>query len=520
MVEHTQNRANGVPSAAEILRGDMARNSRYSLLEDGTFEQTIVVDDDLVLTITGRRKSTVLEWIYYIACVMTGGLYYLVCRWNPDWLLRSTSKASSLLICDLVKVTNQWNEVLVVPVEQHRYGGLLATVFPKQQDYSGSLEYLSYFEYRYFKFLLNPITGTFEPNYAWVDPRWSSVQAVLEAEPENPEKRFLLFGKNQLDIKPKSDFQLIVDELLHPFFMFQIASIILWSIDDYYYYAGCILIISVVSVVSTFLEMKKNILRMQSLAKFNCYIPVYGPNRDWKEIDSENLVPGDIVELQSGNIKVLPCDLVLLTGDCIVNESILTGESLPVSKTPIPDTDLTTLNFETEEPSSSPHVSKYFLFSGTTVIRVRGPKTPQSINARSGALALVVRTGFNTTKGSLIRSMLYPKPNTFKFYRDSFRFIGVLAVIALLGFLISLYFFIKLGVGWNVIFIRALDLITIAVPPALPATMAIGTSFAIGRLRKRSIFCTSPPRVNIGGKIDLMAFDKTGTLTEVQFILI
>ena len=62
--------------------------------------------------------------------------------------------------------------------------------------------------------------------------------------------------------------------------------------------------------------------------------------------------------------------------------------------------------------------------------------------------------------------------------------------------------------------IRALDLITVVVPPALPATLSIGTSFAIGRLRKLGIFCISPSRVNVGGRINVCCFDKTGTLTE------
>lgn len=69
-------------------------------------------------------------------------------------------------------------------------------------------------------------------------------------------------------------------------------------------------------------------------------------------------------------------------------------------------------------------------------------------------------------------------------------------------------------IPWNVILIRALDLITIVVPPALPATLTIGTTFAIGRLRKTGIFCISPNRVNIGGKVNVFCFDKTGTLTE------
>jgi cation-transporting P-type ATPase 13A2 len=67
---------------------------------------------------------------------------------------------------------------------------------------------------------------------------------------------------------------------------------------------------------------------------------------------------------------------------------------------------------------------------------------------------------------------------------------------------------------WHFVIVRALDLITIIVPPALPATLTIGTSFALSRLRKREIFCISPNRVNVAGTVDVMCFDKTGTLTE------
>lgn len=55
--------------------------------------------------------------------------------------------------------------------------------------------------------------------------------------------------------------------------------------------------------------------------------------------------------------------------------------------------------------------------------------------------------GFNTTKGSLVRSMLFPKPMGFKFYRDSIRFIGVLAAMAGLGFCASAVQFVRLGVS-------------------------------------------------------------------------
>ena len=69
-------------------------------------------------------------------------------------------------------------------------------------------------------------------------------------------------------------------------------------------------------------------------------------------------------------------------------------------------------------------------------------------------------------------------------------------------------------VPWHTILIRALDLVTVVVPPALPATLSIGTSFALSRLRRSGIFCISPNRINVAGKINVCCFDKTGTLTE------
>ena len=57
-------------------------------------------------------------------------------------------------------------------------------------------------------------------------------------------------------------------------------------------------------------------------------------------------------------------------------------------------------------------------------------------------------------------------------------------------------------------------MLTIVVPPAMPAAMTVGTVYSQARLRERSIFCISPPRINVCGKLKLMCFDKTGTLTE------
>lgn len=236
-------------------------------------------------------------------------------------------------------------------------------------------------------------------------------------------------------------------------------------------------------------------------------------------IGSEDLVPGDVFEITDSELAVFPCDAVLLTGDCIVNESMLTGESVPVSKIPVTDRALQQMDLSLSNIPAE--LARHFLFSGTKIVRARpgSPKSTSTTQDDEGdsqlkGLAMVVRVGFNTTKGTLIRSMLFPKPNDFQFYRDSFRFIGILAIIACGGFLISTVNFVRMGVPFKSMIVKALDLITIVVPPALPATMSIGTSFAIARLKRSDIFCISPTRVNIGGKINCMCFDKTGTLTE------
>jgi len=88
-----------------------------------------------------------------------------------------------------------------------------------------------------------------------------------------------------------------------------------------------------------------------------------------------------------------------------------------------------------------------------------------------------------TTKGSLIRDILYPKEIKFKFYSDGLKFVGIMAICAIIGSLITIPFQMKLGLGAKIIINRCLDLITCTVPPALPAVMTCGVVFAIKRLK-------------------------------------
>lgn len=404
-------------------------------------------------------------------------------------------------------------------IAKHHYGQSLSTVFGSQEkrtvldnseENDTVIQDLRLLDYRYIRFCFHPLKEKFVICNAWKDPAWTDTDTVRPGiDSDEKENRERIFGRNALEIEQKSIVQLLVDEAFHPFYVFQIASLILWSFDHYYYYAVCIFIISVASITATLVETRATMRRLRELSRFECDVRVLR-NGFWRYVESSELVPGDVYEITDPTLTQFPCDSLLLTGDCIVNESMLTGESVPVSKIPTTDEALKLLDLSAS--SVHPDVAKHMLFCGTKIIRARRPQDGKDDEA--AALALTVRTGFNTTKGALVRSMLFPKPSGFKFYRDSFRYISVMGAIALAGFTASFINFIKLGLAWHLIVVRALDLITIVVPPALPATLTIGTNFALSRLRQKKIFCISPQRVNVGGKIDVMCFDKTGTLTE------
>lgn len=66
------------------------------------------------------------------------------------------------------------------------------------------------------------------------------------------------------------------------------------------------------------------------MAHFKCEVTRYNLGGDTEVVSSEELVPGDVIEIP--NSFSLPCDVTLLSGQCVVNESMLTGESVPVIK--------------------------------------------------------------------------------------------------------------------------------------------------------------------------------------------
>uniref|UniRef100_A0A2K5VC67 Polyamine-transporting ATPase 13A2 n=1 Tax=Macaca fascicularis TaxID=9541 RepID=A0A2K5VC67_MACFA len=309
--------------------------------------------------------------------------------------------------------------------------------------------------------------------------------------------RKAIYGPNVISVPVKSYPQLLVDEALNPYYGFQAFSIALWLADHYYWYALCIFLISAISICLSLYKTRKQSQTLRDMVKLSMRVCVCRPGGEEEWVDSSELVPGDCLVLpQEGGL--MPCDAALVAGECMVNESSLTGESVPVLKTALP---------EGLGPYCAETHRRHTLFCGTLVLQARAYVGPH-------VLAVVTRTGFCTAKGGLVSSILHPRPINFKFYKHSMKFVAALSVLALLGTIYSIFILYRNRLPLNEIVIRALDLVTVVVPPALPAAMTVCTLYAQGRLRRQGIFCIHPLRINLGGKLQLVCFDKTGTLTE------
>ena len=111
--------------------------------------------------------------------------------------------------------------------------------------------------------------------------------------------------------------------------------------------------------MTSLVETLKNLRSIRKMAHYSCNVNVMrsGNEDELTTVSSEELVPGDVIEVPENTN--MPCDLILLTGSCIVNESMLTGESIPVIKNSLPFiNDIYDVDAD----------SKYTLYGGTKVI--------------------------------------------------------------------------------------------------------------------------------------------------------
>ncbi|OII73638.1 membrane ATPase [Cryptosporidium ubiquitum] len=316
-----------------------------------------------------------------------------------------------------------------------------------------------------------------------------------------------IFGKCSCDIPIVPIADLIKNEILHPFFIFQVCAIFIWFRNSYVEYAVLIILITIISLINSVYDTRCSHIKINEISKLDYKVSIISRNPNTKEpyeriINSSDLLPGDLIILKPG--MILPCDAIILTSNIIVNEAALTGESVPVLKSPIPKYSSELFDAEKDH--------KHIVYSRTVVMGVQGANNIQGI-------ALVLKIGFSTLQGRFLQSMycdvitnrLHYQND--KLYQDSMKFVKFCFFIGIIGSIITAVTGFTIGIEPIVIILRSFDLFTIVAPPALPATIAAGSTVAIRKLKNKKISCSNPSSVNIAGQVNTVVFDKTGTLT-------
>ncbi|GMM43332.1 putative acid anhydride hydrolase [Hanseniaspora uvarum] len=503
---------------SKLGRDDLFRlfkfNSKHKQTQKTSLQRLYISEEDLVLGIQGLSTTLLKTVMFYILSVLSLGILPVLCHWFPKLRIVFQYNKSELFCSNKVLIETELGDLDIIPVSKEWYGNKkINTVFAyPDEKYSGySLKVLSYFNYRFFRLYYDPLEDMFKTNKDWYDKEnWTDYDLVQEGvftEEGTIDDRIKLFGHNSCQLEVKSIMELIFQEALHPFFVFQIFSMILWAYDDYIYYALCILIISVLSVAQTVFETRQSSLKLQSLAHTESSARVFR-NEFWMSIPSTEIIPGDIIDISDPNLKNIPCDCLLLSGQVLVNESMLSGESIPINKTSCNSSFLLKSFFD----KSLSKESKYKLYNGTEIIKTKATESNPQVTA------LCLTTGFNTVKGSLIRSIVFPstsnKDNGKDMTKQAYKYIFYMTLLALLGFMISAVNFKRLHLPTKLIIVRALDIVTIVVPPGLPATLSVAVTFSISRLKNKcKVFCIKPTKINSAGGVSCWVFDKTGTLT-------
>jgi len=298
------------------------------------------------------------------------------------------------------------------------------------------------------------------------------------------EKRRLTVGKQ---VKVPRDIRLFFSQFKNPFFVLLILASLISGALGQYSDLWIILGILFLSVILGFFQERKANRVLQKLKGLISLKSLVVRDDVPKEISSEDIVEGDIIILNAGDL--IPADgLILESNELHLNESILTGESLPVRK-------------REGVVDENTILSKRFnaVWKGTNVVSGEGK-------------VLVINTGIQTIFGKLDTGEGKYTESGFEKGLKEFGFL-LMKITLILAFIIL---FVNLLVerNWLESFLFALALAVGMAPELLPAINIISMSAGAKRLLTRKVLVKKLNSVQNLGEVNLLCTDKTGTLTE------
>ncbi|KAG0625464.1 hypothetical protein M758_2G057800 [Ceratodon purpureus] len=319
------------------------------------------------------------------------------------------------------------------------------------------------------------------------------------------------WGKNMFEF-PQPNFQKLMKEnCMEPFFVFQVFCVGLWCLDDYWLYSVFTLFMLVLFESTVVKSRLRTLSELRRVRVDSQTLTVHRGGK-WVKLSGADLIPGDVVSIGrptgvGSEERTVPADMLLIAGSAIANEALLTGESTPQWKGPV-------VGREPDERLSIRRDKNHVLFGGTKILQHTPDRSSNLKTPDGGCLAVVLRTGFETSQGKLMRTILFSTERVTANNWESGVFILFLVFFAL----IAAGYVLKKGLedptrSKYKLLLNCSLIITSVIPPELPMELSIAVNTSLIALARKGIYCTEPFRIPFGGKVDVCCFDKTGTLT-------
>ena len=341
------------------------------------------------------------------------------------------------------------------------------------------------------------MSNTTKDNQNWHALPVDEVLEKLNSNQENGlsstevEKRIEKYGRNEIPTaKKRGWFMRLIAQFHNVLIYVLLVAAVITALMDHWVDTWVILAVVIINAIIGFVQEGKAEKALESIRQMLSLNAVVLRDGNRQTVNAEELVPGDIIQLKSGD-KV-PADIRLVnTKDFRVEESPLTGESTAVEK-----------KIDTVEESAIIGDQLSMAFSGTVVVY-------------GNATGVVVRTGADTEIGRINEMIASVESITTPLLQQIEKFGKWLSVVILLGtglFFAFGYFFRDYEL--SELFLASIGLVVASIPEGLPAIMTITLAIGVQRMAQRNAIIRRLPSVETLGAVNVICSDKTGTLTK------